>query len=121
MKLLKRILLILPVLFLVLTCTDDDDEVETFILSVTITPEDGGSVSPDGGTFEDGTEVTLTGTPSEGYSFKEWAGDLSSTENPVSVSMDSDMNVTLVFVESDGDNDGVADDVDQCLNTPEGE
>ena len=59
MKLLKRIFLILPVLFLVLTCSDDDDT-EKFILSVTITPEEGGSVSPDGGTFEDGTVITLT-------------------------------------------------------------
>ncbi|MEJ2585945.1 MAG: hypothetical protein P8Z38_13280, partial [Robiginitalea sp.] len=121
MRLLKRIFLILPVLFLILTCTDDDDEPEKFILSVTITPEDGGTVSPDGGTFDDGTTVTLTGTPSEGYVFKEWTGDLTSTENPVSVSMDSDMDVTLVFVEKDGDNDGVSDDMDSCPNTPEGE
>ena len=110
----------LPVLFLVLTCSDDDDP-ERFILSITISPEDGGSVSPEGGTFEDGTTVTLTGTPSEGYIFKEWTGDLASTENPVSVSMDSDMNVTLVFVKPDVDGDGVSDDVDDCLNTPEGE
>ncbi|MFZ9011494.1 MAG: InlB B-repeat-containing protein, partial [Anaerohalosphaeraceae bacterium] len=120
MRLLKRVLLILPVLFLVLTCSDDDDP-EKFILSVTITPEEGGSVSPDGGTFEDGTAITLTATPSEGYIFKEWMGDLQSTENPVSASMDRDMNVTLVFVKSDGDNDGVFDDVDDCPNTPEGE
>ena len=120
MKLLKRILLILPVLFLVLTCSKDDDP-EMFILSVTITPEDGGSVSPDGGTFDDGALITLTATPAEGYVFKEWMGDLESSENPVSASMDTDMNITLVFVKSDGDNDGVPDDIDDCLNTPEGE
>ena len=57
MRLLKRILLILPVLFLVLTCSKDDDP-EMFILSVTITPEDGGSASPDGGTFDDGAVIT---------------------------------------------------------------
>jgi surface protein len=117
MRLLKRILLILPVLFLILNCSDDDAP-EMFNLSVTITPEDGGSVTPDGGTFEDGTTLTLTGTPSEGFIFKEWMGDLQSIENPVSVFMDTDMNVTLVFVKSDEDNDGVSDDVDECLNTP---
>ena len=83
MKLLKRILLIISVLFLVLTCSDDNAP-EKFILSVTITPEEGGSVSPDGGAFDDGTVITLTATPSEGYVFKEWMGDLKSTENPVS-------------------------------------
>ncbi|MBC2838165.1 BspA family leucine-rich repeat surface protein [Robiginitalea sp. SC105] len=121
MRLLKRILLILPALFLVISCSDDDDEPEKFILSVTIIPENGGIASPDGGTFEEGTEVTLKGEPSEGYLFKEWTGDLNSTENPVLVSMNSDMNVTLVFVVADGDNDGISDDLDSCLNTPEGE
>ena len=121
MKLIKRILFIIPVLFLVLTCSDDNNEPEKFILSVTINPEDGGSVSPDGGVFVDGSMITLTGTPSEGYVFKEWMGDLNETENPVAVSMDSDMNVILVFIKSDGDNDGVPDDEDQCLNSPPGE
>ena len=120
MRLLKRILLIFPVLFLVLNCSDDDDP-EMFNLSVTITPEDGGSVSPDGGTFEEGTTLTLTGTPSEGYVFKEWTGDLQSTNNPVSVSMEADMNVSLVFIKSDADEDGVTDDMDTCPDTPSGE
>jgi len=119
MRLLHKIFLLIPILFLVLGCTKDDDP-ENFILSVTITPEDGGSVSPDGGAFLEGTVVTLTATPSEGYIFKEWMGGLTSTENPVSVSMESDMNVTLVFISIDGDADGVFDDVDICPNTPEG-
>ena len=121
MRLLHKIFLLIPVLFLVLGCTKDDDDPENFILSITITPEEGGSVSPDGGAFLDGTVVTLTATPSEGYIFKEWMGGLTSTENPVSVSMESDMNVTLVFLKADGDEDGVFDDVDICPNTPPGE
>ncbi len=120
MRLPKRILLFLPVLFMVLTCAKEEDP-ELFLLSVTITPEEGGSVSPDGGTFEDGTSLTLTATPSEGYVFREWRGDLQSTQNPVSASMDNDMNITLVFTKADTDEDGVADDVDGCLNTPKGE
>ena len=83
MKLLKRTFLIIPVLFLILTCTKDDDP-ENFILSISITPEVGGTVSPDGGVFEEGTVVILRGTPAAGYVFKEWAADLQSTENPVS-------------------------------------
>ena len=120
MKLLKGVFLMLPILFLALSCSDDD-EPETFILSVTISPQEGGSVSPDGGAFEDGTVVTLTAIPSEGYTFSAWTGDLNSTENPVSIAMDSDMGVTLVFTASDADNDGVSDIADQCPDTPEGE
>ena len=120
MKRFKRLLLILPVVFLMLTCAKDEDP-EKFILSVTITPEEGGTVSPDGGVFDEGTSITLTATAATGYVFKEWMGDLQSTVNPVSASMDADMNITLVFVQSDADGDGVADDADTCPDTPEGE
>ena len=120
MTLFKRVLLILPALFFILTCTKDEAP-EKFILSVTISPEEGGTVSPEGGVFAEGTSLTLTATPATGYVFKEWTGDLQSTQNPVSASMDADMNVTLVFVRSDTDGDGVTDDIDICPNTPEGE
>ena len=119
MTLIKRIFLILPVVFLMLSCTKDEDP-EKFILSVTITPEEGGAVSPDGGVFEEDTFVTLTASAATGYVFKEWTGDLQSAENPMTVSMESDMNITLVFVKSDADEDGVTDDMDVCPNTPQG-
>ncbi len=35
--------------------------------------------------------------------------------------MDSDKKITAVFEKSDGDGDGIADDVDQCPETPVGE
>ena len=35
--------------------------------TLTITAGDGGSVSSEGGTYDEGTEVTITATPSEGY------------------------------------------------------
>ena len=120
MKTLKRIFLIIPALFLLLTCAKDEDP-EKFILSVSVTPLDGGSVSPDGGVFQEGTVVTLRATPANGYLFREWAGDLQNTDNPIIVTMGADMNVTVVFVKSDGDNDGVTDDIDACPGTPPGE
>ncbi|MBT8209713.1 MAG: thrombospondin type 3 repeat-containing protein, partial [Eudoraea sp.] len=120
MKTIKRIFLIMPVLFLVLTCTKEEDSAK-FILSISVTPLEGGSVSPDGGVFEEGTVVALQATPANGYLFKEWAGDLQNTDNPVMVTMGSDMNLTSVFVKSDIDGDGVTDDLDNCPDTPEGE
>ena len=35
--------------------------------TLTVTAGDGGSVSTEGGEYEEGTEVTITATPDEGY------------------------------------------------------
>jgi hypothetical protein len=40
-----------------------------------VTSAYGGTVSPSGGTFTAGTSVTLTATPSSGYSFVNWTSD----------------------------------------------
>ena len=39
-----------------------------------VTAGEGGSVSTEGGTFDEGTEVTITATPNEGYEFVGWEG-----------------------------------------------
>ena len=42
------------------------------IYTLTVTTSEGGTVSTEGGEYGEGTEVTITATPSEGYSFLEW-------------------------------------------------
>jgi len=122
MRLLQKIFLTIPLLFLVLSCSkDDDDDPVRFNLAVTITPSDGGTVSPSSGTYDEGTVVNLEGTPTNGYSFVEWTGSIQSTENPVAVTMDSDKDITGVFEKLDADGDGVTDDIDSCADTPNGE
>jgi uncharacterized repeat protein (TIGR02543 family) len=56
-----------------------------------------GSVSPSGGTYAAGAGVTLTATPSAGYQFSGWSGDLSGSENPATITMDGNKNVTATF------------------------
>ena len=52
-------------------CSDDNfDEPlipEEFTLNVTVTPEEGGEVSPSSGTFDKDASVKLTATPSKNY------------------------------------------------------
>jgi YVTN family beta-propeller protein len=48
--------------------------------------------------FAVGTEITLTATPSTGYAFSSWSGSISSTSNPVNLTMDSAKTVTANFV-----------------------
>ncbi len=49
--------------------------------------------------YIEGTTVTLTATPDYGYSFQEWSGDLTGADNPVTISIDSNMTITALFTE----------------------
>jgi len=79
-----------------LTCSKDEPVVE-FTLEVKITPNEGGSVSPKLGVFIEGEEVTLNAIPSSEYFFKLWSGSASGTNNPITVTMNSDKNITAIF------------------------
>jgi hypothetical protein len=57
----------------------------------------GGNVWPTGGKFVTGSKVKITATPIEEYAFNYWTGDLSSSVNPDTVIMDSDISISAVF------------------------
>jgi hypothetical protein len=44
-----------------------------------------------------GTEVTMTATPDSGWIFSHWTGDVTGTENPITITMTSDMEVVAHF------------------------
>lgn len=54
-------------------------------------------LDPPGGEYSEGTVVTLTANPNAGYIFKEWSGDITGSENPVTITMDADKNVIAEF------------------------
>ena len=49
--------------------------------------------------YNSGTIVELTATPSSGWEFKEWTGDLTGTENPKQITIDKAKAVIAVFEE----------------------
>jgi uncharacterized repeat protein (TIGR02543 family) len=57
------------------------------------------TLNPPGGTYDEGTVVTLTAQPASGWQFDGWSGDLSGTQNPATITMNSDKNVTATFSE----------------------
>ena len=59
----------------------------------------GVTLDPPGGIYDEGTIVTLSGTPDAGHRFDAWSGDLESTDNPETITMDSDKVVTANFSE----------------------
>ena len=55
-------------------------------------------LDPPGGIYEQGTSVTLTAIPDQGNTFKGWSGDIKSTENPVTIIMESDKGINAEFI-----------------------
>lgn len=66
--------------------------------TVTANAGEGGTVEG-GGPYEENTTATLTATPAEHYEFTGWTGDVTSSDNPLTITVNSDMTVTANFQE----------------------
>jgi uncharacterized repeat protein (TIGR02543 family) len=55
------------------------------------------SRNPDQTTYTSGAQVTLTATPTTGYTFTGWSGSATGSTNPLSVTMDADKTITANF------------------------
>jgi len=42
--------------------------------------------------------VAITAIPNDGYRFSEWSGDASGSDNPITITMDSDKSITANFI-----------------------
>ncbi len=67
------------------------------ILTTNVNPEGSGNVSPSSGTYDAGTDVTLTAYPNSGWEFDYWGGDASGTNTSVTITMNSNKHVTAYF------------------------
>ena len=81
-----------------ITATFTKDEVN---LTVVANPSEGGSVSTDpaGTVFQAGVEVVLTATSNPGWTFTGWSGDVTSTNNSLTITMDSNKNISANFTQ----------------------
>ena len=66
----------------------------TYTLS--FSAEAGGSVSSEGGTYTQGSKITVTATPDAQYLFKEWSDG--STTNPRDITVTSNLTLSATFV-----------------------
>jgi hypothetical protein len=64
--------------------------------TLTVSSEEGGSVSTEGGTYDEGTTITITATPSEGYEFVGWLGS-DETERELVISVNSNITLSPIF------------------------
>jgi len=71
---------------------------KTYTVSVSTTPASSGSVSPNGGTYDEGKEVTLAATSAQYYKFNGWSGDASGSSDHVTITVDSNKTIVASFV-----------------------
>ena len=64
--------------------------------TLTVTTGEGGSVSSEGGTYDEGTSVTIIATPNEGYQFVGWEGR-NETDPELTISINSNISLTPIF------------------------
>ena len=89
------------------TVTANFTQIE-YTLTVDVSPGDGGIIEVNGAappsypatyTFAHGASVDLEAVPASGYTFvSSWSGDLPGSENPTTITMDSDKEVTADFI-----------------------
>ena len=63
--------------------------------TLTVTSGEGGSVSSEGGEYNEGTEVTLTATADDGYRFTVWSDG--STEESITITLSEDTSIEAIF------------------------
>ena len=75
----------------------DDSSTDSVTYTLTLSASEGGTVTPESGTYSENESVELLATPDSTYVFAYWIGSLTSTDNPLSVTMDADKNFTANF------------------------
>jgi uncharacterized repeat protein (TIGR02543 family) len=88
---------------LTVTMNDDKNITANFTalvvgFTLNVTAQDGSvNKNPDNLIYNDGDSVELTATPDNGFEFTSWSGDATGTNNPLTVLMDSDKDITANF------------------------
>ena len=103
---MKHSLTILTIIFLFFGCSKGDDssvnipnQTKKYNVTITLNPSNGGSVSPNGGQFDENKIVSFTVSPSQNYLFKNWSGADTSSDNPLLLLVNSNKNLTVNFEE----------------------
>ena len=73
------------------------DQVAQCNLNLTIVGN--GTVTPGSGQYACGAVLNLQANAGSGYAFSGFSGDYSGTNNPASITLDQDMNITATFVQ----------------------
>jgi uncharacterized repeat protein (TIGR02543 family) len=71
---------------------------ETYILNIAASL--GGSVTYERGPHQENSNVSIEAVPAAGYEFNGWTGSASGKQNPLTVRMTANKNITANFIRS---------------------
>ena len=93
---MKHLKLFLALLIFI-SCGKEEENIinEIQYFQVTILASEGGTVSTSGGSFAQGTELTITANPNDSYMFSGWSNG--SNSNPLTITVNSDIEITANF------------------------
>ncbi|WP_299045985.1 T9SS type A sorting domain-containing protein [uncultured Polaribacter sp.] len=69
------------------------------VFDITITKEGQGLLNYASGTSFAGQKFSLSAVPDQGWVFQGWTGDIVSTDNPLNITISSDLNIEATFVQ----------------------
>lgn len=87
-----------------ISCSDrgTDSNPTFFDVSVSVTPAGAGTIAPAAdSSYQAGSTISLHATPADGFKFTGWSGDVESSENPLSLTVDQDYSLTANFIDTD--------------------
>jgi pectate lyase len=88
---------------------------EYYSLSTNATGQ--GALDPTEGSYPEGSIVSITATPSSGWLFVEWTGDITGASNPINLTFNTDKSVGAVFEEAfNGGRDRIEDDDSRLIS-----
>lgn len=74
------------------------ESITRYTFEAFIVPANSGTVESSGATFEANTPLTLKAVAAEGYVFSHWSEGASGSENPLTLTADSNLSVTAHFI-----------------------
>ena len=77
---------------------DPDPDPDPVQYTLAVSAGEGGSVSTEGGLYDEGTSITVTANPDEGYEFVGWEGS-DATETELTISINSNITLNAIFRE----------------------
>ncbi|HKL18707.1 MAG TPA: hypothetical protein VJ905_07050 [Halalkalibaculum sp.] len=96
MKFLKYII-VTALLISFISCTTSS-EPQMYEVEISVNPSAEGTIHPSADSlYEEGSVITFRANGSEAYAFSEWTGDVSSSKNPLQLTVDKNYNITAGF------------------------
>lgn len=113
MKIYFKIFSVFLLLIFSINCSSDDGGEDTYLpvtqqpeqpkvvsYQVTINSSDGGTVNVSSGSYEEGTVLEITATPSEGFVFSNWTG-FDSTDSTITINVNQLYDLSAIFIQEE--------------------